>query len=137
MSRIDLVVPFAEKDEVKALGARWDGVARVWYVPVGKDPALFDRWFPKVVEPDVKARNYYISQSSIPCGKCGGITRVHGFILSGSYKVSEWIEGEDDDDDGNIVWDEWTDRTVLLYVRGSPGNVIQHVKARQSPLIYG
>lgn len=128
MSRIDLVVPFAEKDEAKALGARWDGITRVWYVPIGKDPTSFDRWLPKVIEPGVRARNYYISQSSTPYWQCKGVTRVHGFILSGSYEVSEWIEGEDDDDDGNIVWSEWTDTTVLSYVRGLPDAVIQRVK---------
>lgn len=122
------MVPFAEKDEAKALGVRWDGVARVWYIPADKDSAPFDRWLPKVVEPDVRAQNYYISQSSTPCWKCEGITRVYGFILSGFYEVSEWIEGGDDDDEGTIVWDEWTDTTVLSYVRGLPDAVLQRVK---------
>lgn len=31
MLRIDLKVPFAEKDEAKQLGARWDGERKVWY----------------------------------------------------------------------------------------------------------
>lgn len=39
-----LVVPFAEKDEAKALGARWDAASRKWYVPTGKDQAAFARW---------------------------------------------------------------------------------------------
>lgn len=41
-----LVVPFAEKDEAKALGARWEAKARKWYVPAGKDKELFKRWWP-------------------------------------------------------------------------------------------
>lgn len=41
-----LVVAFAEKDEVKSLGARWDAKARKWYVPQGKDRSLFKRWHP-------------------------------------------------------------------------------------------
>lgn len=41
-----LVVPFAEKDEAKGLGAKWDAGARKWYVPTGKDNALFKRWWP-------------------------------------------------------------------------------------------
>lgn len=40
-----LVVPFAQKDEVKALGARWDAAARKWYVPQGKDKDAFKRWW--------------------------------------------------------------------------------------------
>ena len=40
-----LVVPFAQKDEVKALGARWDAAARKWYVPAGKEKDAFKRWW--------------------------------------------------------------------------------------------
>lgn len=43
--RIDLRVAFAEKDEAKALGARWDSVKRLWYVPAGVDSQLFKRWW--------------------------------------------------------------------------------------------
>lgn len=30
--RINLVTPFAEKDAVKALGARWYAATKVWYI---------------------------------------------------------------------------------------------------------
>ena len=30
--RINLVTPFAEKDAVKALGARWDATRKVWFI---------------------------------------------------------------------------------------------------------
>ncbi|SAK82149.1 exodeoxyribonuclease VII large subunit [Caballeronia hypogeia] len=41
-----LEVPFKEKDEAKALGARWDAGERKWYVPEGTDVALFSAWLP-------------------------------------------------------------------------------------------
>jgi exodeoxyribonuclease VII large subunit len=41
-----LDVPFKEKDEAKALGARWDARERKWYVPEGTDVALFSAWLP-------------------------------------------------------------------------------------------
>lgn len=41
-----LVVPFAQKDDAKELGAKWDAAARKWYVPTGKDRELFKRWWP-------------------------------------------------------------------------------------------
>ena len=44
--RVDLAVPFAEKDAVKALGGRWDSVKRVWYVVNAPDMAPFARWLP-------------------------------------------------------------------------------------------
>jgi len=36
--------PFDDKDECKALGGRWDGDAKKWYVPAGKDTAPFAKW---------------------------------------------------------------------------------------------
>jgi len=43
-SKTYLNVPFAQKDEAKALGARWDAVPKKWFVPADKDIALFARW---------------------------------------------------------------------------------------------
>lgn len=40
MPRIDLTVPFAEKDEAKRLGARWDGERKLWYVP----DVVYGKW---------------------------------------------------------------------------------------------
>jgi antirestriction protein ArdC/phage/plasmid primase-like uncharacterized protein len=42
--RTYLNVPFREKDEAKALGARWDRGEQSWYVPQGVDPQLFAKW---------------------------------------------------------------------------------------------
>lgn len=39
-----LQVAFREKDEVKRLGARWNGTH--WYVPTGRDLTPFARWLP-------------------------------------------------------------------------------------------
>jgi hypothetical protein len=41
---IVLKVPYAEKDEAKALGARWNPTRKCWYVPDGKDAEPFARW---------------------------------------------------------------------------------------------
>ena len=30
-TRVDLLVPFVEKEDAKALGARWDKDRKVWY----------------------------------------------------------------------------------------------------------
>jgi DNA topoisomerase III len=41
---IFLKVSFEEKDKAKALGARWHGDSRSWYVPAGVNPELFKQW---------------------------------------------------------------------------------------------
>ena len=42
--RINLNCPYAEKDEAKKLGARWDPEKRVWYVVDPEDLSKFGRW---------------------------------------------------------------------------------------------
>lgn len=44
--RINLVTPFAEKDAVKALGARWDSAKKTWYITDAADLTPFARWIP-------------------------------------------------------------------------------------------
>ena len=39
-----LDVPFSQKDQAKALGAKWDASRKKWFVPPGLDGALFERW---------------------------------------------------------------------------------------------
>ena len=46
--RIDLKVPFSEKDAVKALGARWDSAKKVWYIKDVADLNPFLQWLPNL-----------------------------------------------------------------------------------------
>ena len=45
-------IPYADKNEAKSLGARWDKEQKSWYIPAGTNAALFARWMqakPEVV----------------------------------------------------------------------------------------
>ena len=48
-SRQYLAVPYSEKDQAKAAGARWDKVAKAWYVGDNADIRALQRWFPENV----------------------------------------------------------------------------------------
>ena len=37
-------VPFAEKDEAKALGARWNPEIKKWIIPEGAEKEKFKKW---------------------------------------------------------------------------------------------
>lgn len=39
-----LNVPYAQKDEAKRLGAKWDAARKKWYVPQGVNAEPFSRW---------------------------------------------------------------------------------------------
>jgi hypothetical protein len=49
--RVRLNVPFTEKDEAKALGAKWHYRYQFWYVPPGMSTQPFERW---LIVPTVK-----------------------------------------------------------------------------------
>jgi len=48
--RVNLKVPFAEKEQAKKLGARWDAAQKIWYVEQQTDLAPFARWSPTLLE---------------------------------------------------------------------------------------
>lgn len=45
MKRFYINVPYAEKDQAKVLGARWDPDVRRWYYTENQDALLFSNWF--------------------------------------------------------------------------------------------
>lgn len=49
-----LNVPFAEKDEAKHLGAKWDAALRKWFIPHGVDIHLFNRWWSDALKEEMK-----------------------------------------------------------------------------------
>jgi putative DNA primase/helicase len=43
-NRTYITVPFAEKNEAKAMGAKWDKKQSSWYIPKEIDPQSFSKW---------------------------------------------------------------------------------------------
>lgn len=55
--RTDLKVPFSEKDEAKARGARWDGNKKCWYIIDMEYLQPFMKWMPNhLTRPIVKSK---------------------------------------------------------------------------------
>ena len=48
-------VPFSEKEQAKALGAKWDRQEQSWYVPANVDPNPFAKWSREAVKAAVAA----------------------------------------------------------------------------------
>lgn len=73
-TNISLKVPFSEKDQAKALGARWNAESKHWYVPQGLDAAPFEKWITNspspaptkaATKPVAQADNIATSQKSL------------------------------------------------------------------------
>ncbi len=62
-------VPFAEKDEAKQLGARWDRQQQSWYVPNGVDVAPFAKW----VQQDAPVATEASSETAAPIANSDGV----------------------------------------------------------------
>jgi len=123
MTRIDLKVPFSDKDEAKKLGARWDASSKVWFVPAGVGSSAFQRWMPSVPDLRVRANSYSIAQTTESCWKCGDLTRVYGFLLPTGHQVFET------DDDGVADWNEHDYPSMVAYVTDLPAAAAARIKA--------
>lgn len=83
-----LEVPINQKDEAKALGARWDPDARSWYVPAGRDATPFARWLPPPVRsggPTIPARLLGQAERCYRCTRRG--TALTGLLVSPRYSL--------------------------------------------------
>lgn len=49
--RINIQCPFAEKDDARLLGARWDAARKTWYIIDVEDLTPFMRWIKPVEDP--------------------------------------------------------------------------------------
>lgn len=105
MARVNLRVPFDDKDAVKRLGARWDPTAKTWYVPDGLDPAPFGLWLIAPLEINLRAETFFIGHTRQACWKCQKSTRVFTLVLAPS--TFRYIERYDDDT-GRPEW--WSGR---------------------------
>jgi hypothetical protein len=38
-------VPYADKDEAKKFGAKWDFIKKMWYIENMEDITVFEKWF--------------------------------------------------------------------------------------------
>lgn len=92
--KLYLNVPFAEKENAKALGARWNQALKLWYVEI-KDainPALY-QWFIQDSAYHLLAEYYTIVVADKSCWKCHEQISVSTFLLDDYYELSQY---EDD-----------------------------------------
>lgn len=89
--RVDLVVPFKEKDKAKALGARWDKVRMVWYVLDSADLSRFERWLPGLAEFNRKGSEVdQLSESRMPVQPTHSASNVQTFVSDCGCDALPW-----------------------------------------------
>ncbi len=123
MTRVNLKVPFSEKDEARQLGARWDASSKVWFVPDGIDLRTFQKWLPSESDITVQAKSYSIAQTEESCWKCGELTRVHCFLLPVGHQTFEQV------DDDVWAWYVHESSSMVAYVTDLLPTVAARIKA--------
>jgi hypothetical protein len=102
-----LRVPYAEKDEAKKLGAKWDKQKKLWFIPEETDEKLFEKWIPKKVNSNnidfnILSKGFYIVKSEEECWKCHRLTDVFGIILPENHQTRESSYKDSED-----LWQGW------------------------------
>ena len=96
-----LNVPFKDKTEAKARGARWDQEARKWFVPIGRDMELFTSWLPvdpaKLTRTDTNADLTAPSQG-VPLSRllAGVASAVEQAFRQGVWTTAEVVRADGD-----------------------------------------
>ena len=92
-----LNVPFKDKAEAKAKGARWDSEARKWFVPMGRDLDLFSTWLPvgpaKLASQDVAEASKGVPLSQLLAGVA---TVVEQAFRQGVWTTAEVVRVDGD-----------------------------------------
>jgi hypothetical protein len=93
--RINLVTPFAERDAVKAFGARWDGVKKLWYITDVDDLTPFMRWIPNLEVVGEPSGGAIKPATKAPANSSPGvITKSTVVVKHCGCKVLPWVDCE-------------------------------------------
>jgi hypothetical protein len=95
LMRINLVTPFADKDAVKALGARWDAAKKIWYITDAADLKLFMRWIPNLEAASEPSGGPPKSAAKAPAKQSPGvITKSTIAVPHCGCQVLPWVDCE-------------------------------------------
>lgn len=108
-----LFVPFEEKDQAKALGARWDPNNKTWYIPDHLDPSLFQKWLTPegITEPTIISDEFYLLDSTQECWKCGQKTPVTAILVPIGTQILEL-----DENNHQLHWETIDFHSILSYI---------------------
>lgn len=128
-------VPYQEKDEAKALGAKWNPKVKKWYINVMQEDYInFSKWIlKKSDEVIIATENLYIIEGTRKCWKCGNETKVIGLGI-GDYIC---IYGEPEDAGMEIVGEgcERGEELHLAWVdkeEDIPPKILRYIKSNYS-----
>jgi exodeoxyribonuclease VII large subunit len=93
-SRVDLRVPFHEKDQAKRFGAQWDAKNRIWYAPAGTELQQLKRWLSDgVIDMTAEAAPFVPQTNEKGIALVDLLRRLRNVIEDG-FPNAEWVRAE-------------------------------------------
>lgn len=115
--RVDLNVPYSEKNAAKQAGARWDKVEKTWYAPAGSDLTAMSQWLAPAPElPLSPEEEFRVALES------------HGLIIEGLPVMDGTMQRVPVKDDRRSGAGSWQERSGAYtgYLDGHPAGFIQN-----------
>lgn len=127
-----LNVPYAEKDEAKKFGAKWNPKLKKWYIQIYLDEPEkyldFSKWLLKDNDENIIATQYiYIIEGQQSCWKCKHPTRVIGLGVSDIIQIYGEVDEphiEFDEDELHLAW--------VDHENDIPPKLLQYLKSTYS-----
>lgn len=91
-SRIDLQVPFPQKEQAKALGARWDMAQKSWYIPPGLSIENFHPWLPDALKEKLNC-SVSVGQQNQGVSLSVFLSQITQTVIQ-AFPQSQWIKCE-------------------------------------------
>ncbi|HGE5781589.1 TPA: DUF5710 domain-containing protein [Bacillus pseudomycoides] len=123
MPRINLCVPYAQKETVKDLGGKWDMKNKTWYIfaKTYKETKPFSKWIYTA-----QSSEFWIIELHRACWRCGKQTPIFAYCFPSGY-ISLEFENEDDED-CSFFGEPIQFFTLLTYVDCISRNALQNMK---------
>jgi hypothetical protein len=116
--RIYLAVPYDERNEAKALGARWDAVKKAWYVGPEMDPAKLAKW----------ELRHQLEPTLDPRAEFAAVLRSIGGIVDGDHPImngeAHRIATHDDKRGGRTIF-------YVAHVDGVPNGYAENNRTKE------
>ena len=133
--RLYLNIPYNEKEEAKALGARWNPKIKKWYTDAAPEEYVkYSKWILNDRDEAVLAMEYiFIMEGQQNCWRCGQLTRVIGlgigeFIrIYGDINEPQYELVQDYIDPGEELHLAWVEKEDSI-----PPKLLRYLKGKYS-----
>jgi putative DNA primase/helicase len=117
IARTYLAVPYADRDQAKALGAKWDKEAKAWFVPANTSLSEFEKWRPE-------SGNIVIATEQAPTEQFADALKQRGLVVEGVPVMNGMMQRVP------VIGDKAGERSGAYkgYLDGIPAGYIENFK---------